>query len=486
MVAARNLFSAHLCPGASWTKETLDIPLETDEMIIDYLSRFDGDADKAYFALMVELGSGKGIIILLYSRYHIIVFSLITHDIHYFIIEHVFSQRAVEQVKRHSAGTTFMESRERYLLAPPTAAAGMLVCAATGGVADGLVSESGNEAVRSPHTLARSRYLGGKSPANVGIRPLSLVDDSIQQQTDNGTSVATKEEVVAESHAPEPTEVPQSTEGRGVGSSRTAGLNNDKESKNSVRKEWQAIYKQVSDLLARCAGPRHAPTLPGAKIVTDEEALVLLRTAATLPTYINSPGECFAETVRTALGELLLHCATTHKWCIDVRDALYDSVVPPVTLSRFTALLNESRSLRVVNEPVLKQLQQIVAERSNLARSVRQLDRFVSLGSTADEDDAVDDAEATEAVPAMLSLQDVRDFLHRDAKLPRAGALHGHTELLKSVVASVDNLAQWMDTLIIKAEICSVRKQRYFYFYFDNNIYILYFTLFGFDFSGYH
>jgi len=64
MIAARNLFSAHLCPGSSWTKETLDIPLETDEMIIDYLSRFDGDADKAYFSLMVELGSGKGIIII--------------------------------------------------------------------------------------------------------------------------------------------------------------------------------------------------------------------------------------------------------------------------------------------------------------------------------------------------------------------------------------------------------------------------------------
>lgn len=344
-----------------------------------------------------------------------------------------------------------MECRERYLVAPPSAAAGMLIT----GAADSKLSELGNDAVKSPHSLARSRYLGGKSPAQVGLRPLCLSDDSPR---DAGMIV--KEEIATEAQplvqAPEAIEVPQVSEGR-IPGNRTAGLNNDKETKNSIRKEWQAVYKQVSELLARCAGPRNAPILSGTKAVSEEEALTLLQTAAMLPTYINSPGECFAETVRTALGELLLHCATTHKWCIDVRDALYDSVVPPVTLSRFTALLNESRSLRVTNEPVLKQLQQIVSERSTLSREVRQLDRFVRSSSedAMDEDDAANDNELV-----TLTLKDVRNFLNRDAKLPRAGALHGHTTLLTSIVSNINGLAQSMDTIIMKAEICSVRKQR--------------------------
>ena len=66
VIAIRNIFNMHLCPmGAStWRESLVDIPLEADERLLDYLHKFNYDSQKALFSLMVELGRGKGLSII--------------------------------------------------------------------------------------------------------------------------------------------------------------------------------------------------------------------------------------------------------------------------------------------------------------------------------------------------------------------------------------------------------------------------------------
>ena len=62
MVAIRNIFNSHSYPQgtSSWNESSIDIPLEADEQILNYLHKFNYDSQKALFNLMIELGHGKG------------------------------------------------------------------------------------------------------------------------------------------------------------------------------------------------------------------------------------------------------------------------------------------------------------------------------------------------------------------------------------------------------------------------------------------
>ena len=59
--AVRTLFYMHLRPHGvdRWSDESVDIPLECDEAVADYLHRFENDGQRALLSLMVELGFGK-------------------------------------------------------------------------------------------------------------------------------------------------------------------------------------------------------------------------------------------------------------------------------------------------------------------------------------------------------------------------------------------------------------------------------------------
>ena len=62
ITAIRNIFDMHLCPleSSAWNESLDDIPLESDERLLDYLHKFNYDSQKALFNLLVELGRGKG------------------------------------------------------------------------------------------------------------------------------------------------------------------------------------------------------------------------------------------------------------------------------------------------------------------------------------------------------------------------------------------------------------------------------------------
>ena len=325
-----------------------DIPSDIDELIINYLDKYDNNPERALFHLTVELGYGKGThhspILLLTTTYTSFSLSLSLY------IEHVYSHKTIENAKRLSAAVTFSDNRERLLLAGPVPVEGMLVTphvrntvADTIAVdtTDSLVlltssSEGGNQ-VKSPTAAAKSRYLGVSRPTSpreeqapsttdLGSLHVLLMGENIKVTEKDEThaddaSLASIFEVAPEAPTPVYPLVIASEEAPRHGLSRA-----EKGSKSQLRRDWQVIYKQATDItnqipagytksINAASRPTTAPTtttlttsaLPGSRFVQFPEEAVwnLLRAAAALPPYYNAPGENFAETVRAALGELL-------------------------------------------------------------------------------------------------------------------------------------------------------------------------------------
>jgi hypothetical protein len=91
---------------------------------------------------------------------------------------------------------------------------------------------------------------------------------------------------------------------------RMSGRNIVSTDKKTLKKEWQFIYSQTCTLLGR-SGVKSAANITASLSAKSQqgslvEAMKLLTTAALVPVYVNAPGEAFAETYRSALGELLL------------------------------------------------------------------------------------------------------------------------------------------------------------------------------------
>jgi len=57
----RNLFDP-IRPSRStnWTAASVDVPLESDAIALEYLSAYDYDVSKAYFNIFCDMGCGKG------------------------------------------------------------------------------------------------------------------------------------------------------------------------------------------------------------------------------------------------------------------------------------------------------------------------------------------------------------------------------------------------------------------------------------------
>ena len=198
-------------------------------------------------------------------------------------------------------------------------------------------SEGGNQ-VKSPIAAAKSRYLGVSRPTSpraelapsttdLGSLHVLLMGENVKvtEKDETHADDASLASIfdVAPPEAPTPVYplVIASEEAPRHGLSRA-----EKGSKSQLRRDWQVIYKQATDItnqipagytksINAASRPTTAPTtttlttsaLPGSRFVQFPEEAVwnLLRAAAALPPYYNAPGENFAETVRAALGELL-------------------------------------------------------------------------------------------------------------------------------------------------------------------------------------
>jgi hypothetical protein len=160
-------------------------------------------------------------------------------------------------------------------------------------------------------------------------------------------------------------------------------------------------------------------------------------------------------------------CVNSHAWGIEVRDALYDSVDPPVTLDKLQSLRNEGRSLRVVNDNLLSLLNNILIERSAVAKSTYFLAKQLSLSLEPTIARVIDDGimkhrdgEMIGEIPIIWSWLQVQDLLARSYRLPRALVLHTHEPQLRVVHSYLENIEAEIQQVIYRAEVCSVRKQR--------------------------
>lgn len=396
----------------------------------------------------------------------------------YFYVEYVFSHRMFEQAKRNSVGIVFMECKEKFLLSSPHSAVGQISIhprLPSNGLAL-LPPLSLNDDMRdfgtkdaddtaspkvSPHSLARTRYLGihssvasargasfddnGNSSAGVS----KLIDDQF-----SSVSPFTNNNVKSSSSSEEGVAVSDSATFTGR-VSRNAGVT-DKENKNNIKKEWQNIYKLACDFLLK-SGSGSAGSLGSRSIssaaagsgsrqqLEEGDVMTLLMNAAVLPAYINSPGECFAETVRSALGELLLLCSSSQAWSLEVRDALYNAIHPPLPLSKFKSLEVEGVALKLVCKESLACYRWILKECDEITKAVEHLVRN----------------QVSESEPLRkMTLREARIMLQRDKSLPRAPALHKNAAALENIVSASEQLMSDMNDVLIRAEICSIRKNR--------------------------
>ena len=425
------------------------------------------------------------------------------------LIEYAIYNRTFEQVKRHSVGMVFSECKERFLLNSPQSALGMIrirnkqknmlsyshddsaskfdYSMLTVNVDDNDYHDYhgttgiGIDAISpkiSPHSVARSRYLGNPSAVVLARHssfdsqmsvsstlPLTAVDvDGDAAAFDEVINILKKDDPVPGTAGADDAEDgitaaalhPFSTSGSGR-VSRTAGGNNDKDSKTNIKKEWQNIYKQASEYLLK-SGSSGGASGPGSRghnnatgtasnsnnisgnnskqQLEEADVMSLLVTAASLPTYINAPGECFAETVRAAVGELMLQCAASQSWALDVRDSLYDAVYPPVTLTRLRALETEGLALKIVHKELLSNYRFSLKEHDDINKAIDQLKS--SLSHTDPNSEVISDQEVNSI--KSMTLTEARELLQRARSLPRAAALHSKHPFLETIVTSAEQL----------------------------------------------
>lgn len=148
---------------------------------------------------------------------------------------------------------------------------------------------------------------------------------------------------------------------------------------------------------------------------------------------------------------------------MEVRDALYDSVKPRVTLSKLYSLLTQGRSLRIVDPAVQNALQLALSERNELARVTTALawgmrDLLSNASDTSGTTFTLTPPDDGELV--RLTLADARSLLLRDERQPRAAVLRTHSALLRRVVGLIEEMATEVDEVVHLAEVCAVRKQR--------------------------
>jgi hypothetical protein len=259
----------------------------------------------------------------------------------------------------------------------------------------------------------------------------------------------------------------------------------DKDSKNNIRKEWQNIYKQATEYLSKTgsatgAGSRSMSNSNnnnnvgsgsggGAKQQLEEaDIMSLLQTAAPLPAYINAPGECFAETVRSALGELMLLCCAAQAWALDVRDSLYDPIYPPVPLSKLKSLETEGVALKVVHKDFLSNYRSVLREYDDISKATDALVRksistttaTTSISTSSGGSGGSSSSSSSGSDTDSMTLTQAHELLQRERNLPRAQALHSNSASLNNILQTAERLTSDVSDVLLRAEICTVRKHR--------------------------
>ena len=196
-------------------------------------------------------------------------------------------------------------------------------------------------------------------------------------------------------------------------------------------------------------------------------------------------------------------CSASQLWGIDVRDSLFDTVTPPVTLSRLNALEHEGRNLAVIDGRVLKELRHVLSERRLVMQAtkalVKSFDTYLQTHPTTnttgvqppwlakdgpvvereDEDEATGGSSRGQVDSPKSTLADLQRWLHRAEALPPAAILHTYTPSLRYIVQIAEDLSKDVTDVLDRVEICSVRTQRYayttyiLYVFYDLYIYLL-------------
>ena len=388
-----------------WTAENVDdVHLESDAEAIEYLARHDFNVDEATFNLCAEMGFSKGA--------HQIVESACCAlptcyarplNVSLFVPESVHSHRALDLVARYSHGTLFHEAKDKLLSvsAPMVGAYHTVKEKLPTQLQGGVPSLMGLAAAVSAEAASAFTSIAGEGEGSDEPSGTLVVDITGEGSSTSG--------------------MPQS----GPSSARLRGTLEKHQQDKGAKARWGVLYEKACTLLQRTAaaasftaqsGSHGAVATHGylqsAKVSKGKgreggggssnqsdlaEAQEILDEACALPPIVNAPGESFAETMRTTLGELLAVHQDARAWEAEVRDALFPSeallamarandehphtrigatVAPPMhavvswlTMKDFRKLVREGMALRLRTDTEIR-LKQSIARLNGLFKKV--------------------------------------------------------------------------------------------------------------------
>ncbi len=328
--------------------------MESDAIALEYLASYDYDVDKALFRIMCDLGSSK---------------------------DGVYCTRTGELIDKYPSAAVFTETKERVLRSSKgllgsyehsesrySAKLSLSYTAQSSSLQSAvkeekqIVSEAAEKGVIVSDQIGSELVGYNRDYSSMTFpRKIESMDATISSISLKSPGSAIKADIGNNNN----TNNSNNASSNAGASGRSRGQEKDK---TEIKKRWQNVLKRCQSALSSMH--TFTASLPAAGMAISaskcdsrpniETVQEILDEAASLPVYINSPGEDFAETVRGCLGELLVKASEVRDWVAIVHDVLsYYSknmnVVP--IISELKQILNdgERQPLATPEEQKLKE-----------------------------------------------------------------------------------------------------------------------------------
>lgn len=268
---SRNIF-ASFYPNLSdhWGITDSDIPLESDEVAIQFLAKYDYNLNAARFALTSLLTSGKGLI-------HFNIYFLYLYFNNF--VDAVYTDIRSSSLEKCQNLAVFNECKDKYLSKSDK------LLGVFHAFHDREYEEDNTEDSRShisPHFYSMSIF-----PRSLN-ESISTPDGNEDDKPETKDNIASEMELKAR-----------------------AARSGDKD-KNDIRKKWNLLIEKLSILRG------NLPFLAS-------DANQLLEDAAALPPISYTPGSDASDKIKLIFGELVQDLYKSRTWLSDMRDLLYDS-----------------------------------------------------------------------------------------------------------------------------------------------------------------
>jgi hypothetical protein len=383
--------------------------MESDAIALEYLASYDYDVEKALFRITCDLGSSK---------------------------DGVYCTRTGELVDKYPSAAVFTETKERVLrtskgllgsyehnetrystkLSFPYTSQSSSVQTAVKEEKQ-VISEATEKGVIVSDQIGTELVGYNRDYSSIIFpRKVESIDSTISSISLKSPGSAVKAEASN-------TNIASSNKDTPVTSSSASGRSRGQEKdKTEIKKRWQNVLKRGQSALTGMHN--FIATLPAAGMSisasksdnrpTIETVQEILDEAATLPMYINSPGEDFGETVRGCLGELLVKMSEVRDWVAIVHDVLHYysknmNIIP--IISELKQILNdgERQPLATPEEQKLKECLALHDKVGKECRKILMLTNYVEIKDDGGDVTVIDggDEETKTSVKSKRSNKDV-------------------------------------------------------------------------------